>query len=169
MLLIGLTFAAYFLFELFAALRLHALQYLLIGMANCVFYLLLLALAEQIGFASRVFASALASTTLIGDLQRRGAALDAARAPIGALLGAMYAYLYVTLRAEDYALLFGAVGTFAALATFMYMTRRVDWHRLSFGPRAPDDGGAAAAGLAGSPRSPRARSRPSRGKTKRGR
>jgi inner membrane protein len=135
-LLIGLTFAAYFLFELFAALRLHALQYLLIGMANCVFYLLLLALAEQVGFALAYVASAVASTTLISTYS--AAVLRSMRraVPIGALLGTMYAYLYVTLRAEDYALLFGAVGTFAALATFMHVTRRVEWHRLSFGPRA---------------------------------
>jgi len=55
--------------------------------------------------------------------------------PVGALLGVMYAYLYVTLQAEDYALMFGAVGTFAALAAFMYLTRRVDWHAPRIGPR----------------------------------
>jgi inner membrane protein len=139
-LLIGLTFAAYFLFELFAHLRLHALQYLLIGIANCVFYLLLLALAEQIGFALAYAASAIASTTLISTYS--AAVLRSMRraAPIGALLGTVYAYLYVTLRAEDYALLFGSLGTFAALATFMHFTRHVDWHDLHFGPRAPGDG-----------------------------
>jgi inner membrane protein len=140
-LLIGSTFAAYFLFELFAALRLHALQYLLIGMANCVFYLLLLALAEQIGFGYAYFASAVASTALIAMYS--AAVLRSMRraVPIGALLSGLYAYLYVTLRAEDYALLFGAVGTFGALATFMYVTRNVDWNRLRFGPREPDDRG----------------------------
>jgi inner membrane protein len=139
-LLIGLTFAAYFLFELFAALRLHALQYLLIGMANCVFYLLLLALAEQIGFALAYAASAVASTTLIATYS--AAVLRSMRraVPIGALLATVYAYLYVTLRAEDYALLFGALGTFAALAAFMHFTRHVDWHALRFGPHTPAGG-----------------------------
>ena len=133
-LIIGLTFIAYFLFELFAALRLHALQYLLIGMANCVFYLLLLALAEHIGFALAYVASATAATTLI--TMYSAAVLRSLRraVPVGVLLAALYGYLYVTLRAEDYALLFGALGLFMVLAAFMYLTRRVDWFSVTFGP-----------------------------------
>jgi inner membrane protein len=139
-LLIGLCFATYFAFELLAALRLHALQYLLIGMANCVFYLLLLALAEQIGFGCAYLASAGASAALItlysvAVLQSIGRAL-----PIGALLTALYAYLYVTLRAEDYALLLGAVGTFVTLAAIMYFTRHVDWHAVRIGSSEPGFG-----------------------------
>jgi inner membrane protein len=131
-LLIGLTFAAYFLFELFATVRLHALQYLLIGIANCVFYLLLLALAEHVGFGIAYLASAVASTGLI--VSYSVAVLRSMRRalPIGALLGALYSYLYVTLRAEDYALLLGALGTFCMLAAIMYLTRHVDWHAVRF-------------------------------------
>jgi inner membrane protein len=134
-LLIGLCFAAYFAFELLAGLRLHALHYLLIGMANCVFYLLLLALAEQIGFGSAYFASAGASAALI-TLYSVAVLRSVRRAlPIGVLLAALYAYLYVTLRAEDYALLLGALGTFGALAGVMYFTRHVDWHAVRIGSR----------------------------------
>jgi len=138
-LILGFTFAAYFLFELFAALRLHALQYLLIGLANCVFYLLLLALAEHIGFAPAYIASAVASTALITSYS--GAVLRSVRraAPIGALLTALYGYLYVTLKAEDYALLFGALGVFTVLAAFMYLTRHIDWFDVTFG-RKTDEG-----------------------------
>jgi inner membrane protein len=138
-LILGFTFVAYFLFELFARLRLHALQYLLIGLANCVFYLLLLALAEHIGFAPAYVASAVAATALITSYS--GAVLRSMRraAPIGALLTALYGYLYVTLKAEDYALLFGALGVFAVLAAFMYLTRHVDWFDVTFG-RKTDDG-----------------------------
>jgi inner membrane protein len=140
-LIIGLTFVAYFLFELTAALRLHPLQYLLIGMANCVFYLLLLALAEHVGFGPAYVASAVAATALITSYS--GAVLASLRraAPIGGLLTALYGYLYVTLKAEDYALLFGALGVFAALAAFMYLTRHIDWFAVSFGPRRGGDGG----------------------------
>lgn len=138
-LIIGLTFMAYFLFELFAALRLHTLQYLLIGLANCVFFLLLLALAEHVGFAPAYVASAAAATALITSYS--AAVLQSLRRalPIGALLAALYGYLYVTLRAEDYALLFGALGLFAVLAGFMYLTRRVDWHRVTFAASAAPD------------------------------
>lgn len=132
-LLIGLSFAAYFLFEIFVGLRLHPLQYLLIGMANCVFYLLLLALAEHVGFGLAYVVSAIASAALIGAYS--AAVLDSLRRalPVAGLLAAMYGYLYVTLRAEDYALLFGALGVFVALAAFMFLTRRVDWYRVTFG------------------------------------
>ena len=132
-LLIGLSFGAYFLFEIFVGLRLHLLQYLLIGMANCVFYLLLLALAEHVGFGWAYVSSAVASTVLIGAYSAAVLGSLGRALPIAALLAAMYGYLYVTLRAEDYALLFGALGVFAALAAFMFMTRRVDWHRVTFG------------------------------------
>ena len=134
-LIVGLTFIAYFLFELFAPLRLHAFQYLLIGLANCVFYLLLLALAEHIGFGPAYFASAVAATALITSYS--GAVLRSLRraVPIGGLLTALYGYLYVTLKAEDYALLFGALGVFTALAAFMYLTRRIDWFDVTFGGR----------------------------------
>jgi inner membrane protein len=132
-LIIGFTFVAYFLFELFAALRLHALQYLLIGLANAVFYLLLLALAEHVGFGPAYAASAVASTALITSYS--GAVLGALRraVPISGLMTALYGYLYVTLKAEDYALLFGALGVFGVLAGFMYLTRHVDWFAVTFG------------------------------------
>ena len=138
-LILGFTFVAYFLFELFAPLRLHALQYLLIGLANCVFYLLLLALSEHIGFGPAYVASAVAATALITSYS--GAILRSLRraAPIGALLTALYGYLYVTLKAEDYALLFGALGVFTALAAFMYLTRHIDWFDVTFG-RSGSDG-----------------------------
>jgi len=138
-LILALTFAAYFLFELFAALRLHTLQYLLIGLANCVFFLLLLALAEQVGFVPAYVASATAAIALVTSYS--AAVLRSLRRalPVGGLLAALYSYLYVTLRAEDLALLFGAVGLFTVLATFMYMTRRVDWYHVSFSPNAGGD------------------------------
>jgi inner membrane protein len=130
---------AYFLFELFAALRLHPLQYLLIGLANCVFYVLLLALAEHIGFAAAYAGSAVAATGLITSYSAAVLRSFMRAAPIGAVLAGLYGYLYVTLRAEDFALLIGAVGSFAALAAFMYVTRRVDWFNVTLGgPR--DDG-----------------------------
>jgi inner membrane protein len=131
----GLTFLVYFLFETFAALRLHALQYLAVGMANCLFFLLLLAIAEHWGFGQAYVASAFASTLLIGGYS--AAILRRARRalPVVALLTSVYGYLYVTLQAEDYALLLGALGLFAILAAFMWLTRRVDWFDVKFAAR----------------------------------
>jgi len=133
-LFIGLTFAVYFLCEVFAGLRLHALQYLSVGVANSLFFLLLLALAEHIGFELAYVASALASTLLIAAYSAAILGTGRRALYVAGLLALVYAYLYVALRAEDYALLIGAFGLFAMLATFMMLTRKVDWFALSFEP-----------------------------------
>lgn len=131
-LFVGLTFLVYFLCEVFAGLRLHALQYLSVGVANSLFFLLLLALAEHIGFELAYVASALGSILLITAYS--AAALGTGRRAlyVAGLLSLVYAYLYIAVRAEDYALLIGALGLFAAVAAFMMLTRRVDWFALSF-------------------------------------
>ena len=130
-LFLALTFVTYFLFEVFATMRLHALQYLSVGLANCMFYLLLLALGEHIGFGLAYLTSTTASIILLGGYS--AAILKSWRraAPMIALLTAVYGYLYATLLAEDFALLGGTLGLFAILAAFMYLTRNVDWYAVS--------------------------------------
>src|SRR5262249_34493145 len=101
----------------------------------------LLAFAEQIGFGLAYLASAGASAALI-TLYSVAVLRSVLRAlPIGVLLAGLYSYLYVTLRAEDYALLLGALGTFGTLAGVMYFTRHVDWQAVRIGSiRATSDG-----------------------------
>ena len=131
-LFLSLTFLAYFLFELFTPLRLHAFQYLLVGFANALFYLLLIAIAEHADFKFAYGASAVASIGLITGYS--AAVLGAARRalPIALLLIAIYGYLYFILQLEDYALLSGSLGILTILAAVMYATRRIDWHSVSF-------------------------------------
>lgn len=129
------TFLTVWLVEVLSARRLHAIQYLLLGSALSLFGLLQLAFAEHLGFA---VAFVIAAGAIVGmvtlycwsALQRFGRALA-----VGATLGGLYAYLYTLLRAEDYALLGGALALFAALAVVMLLTRRVDWQQL--GTRVP--------------------------------
>ncbi len=129
-LFLALTFASLWLFECLAGVRIHAIQYLLVGAAMCLFYLLELSLAEHVGFgASYALASAgvvaLVASYCASVLGRTGRA-----ASIGAVLVALYGYLYVLLTNEDYALLSGSLALFAALALVMFLTRRVDWTAL---------------------------------------
>lgn len=136
-LFIGLSFLAYFMFEIFGHLRLHPFQYLLVGFANCLFYLLLLSLSEHVSFGFAYTLSAAASTALVvgysaSILEKRSRIL----AMLGLLAG-LYTFLFVTLRAEQYAMLIGAVALFAILAVVMYLTRRLDWYRVRLG-RGPD-------------------------------
>ena len=124
-LFIGLTFAACLLFELATGTRPHALQYGLIGLSLCVFYLLLLSFAEQIGFGPAYLVSAAAvaaqGALYTATLQRRvlpGLAF-------GALLGVLYGALYALLQLEDVALLSGSLLLFALLSLAMWFTRNL--------------------------------------------
>ncbi|MDH3321092.1 MAG: cell envelope integrity protein CreD [Betaproteobacteria bacterium] len=130
-LFIGLTFAAFLLFELLRRLALHPIQYALVGLALAMFFLLLTALSEHIDFALAYAIATFACVGLIaGYLVRvlRSAALGLA---FGGALGALYAMLYALLKAEDYSLLGGAMLLFGLLAAVMIATRRVDWYGLT--------------------------------------
>ena len=134
-LFILLTFATVWLIEVLAGVRVHPIQYLMLGGALCLFYLLELSLSEHLGFP---LAYAIASISVIGMvaaycvvvLHRIRRALV-----VGAGVALLYAYLYILLMNEDYALLIGSVGLFAILAAIMYVTRRVDWYAV--GARSP--------------------------------
>jgi inner membrane protein len=132
-----LTFVAFYLFELFYARRIHSVQYLLVGSALCLFYLLLLSLSEHVGFA-RAYAIASAAVVVVIAGYVRAALGGTTRAlAIAGMLVALYAFLFVLLHVQDYALLVGSVGLFLVLALLMYATRNVDWYRV--GRPAPSD------------------------------
>ena len=127
-LVLALVFTAFFLFEILAGLRLHPVQYALVGAALCLFYLALLALGEVAAPGPAYIVAAAASSALItlysaAILRSRGRA-----GIIAALLAAVYGALYVVLRMEDYALLAGTAALFVALGAVMYCTRHIDWH-----------------------------------------
>ncbi|HEX3553969.1 MAG TPA: cell envelope integrity protein CreD [Thermoanaerobaculia bacterium] len=122
-----LTFLTFFLYEQFNPFSLHPVQYLLVGFALCLFYLLLLSLSEHAPFGLAYLAASAATVLLIGGYSvaiLRGA-LRASLMTV--VLGTLYGYLYVLLQLEDYALLLGSIGLFLILALVMYLTRRIDW------------------------------------------
>ncbi|MDB5801930.1 MAG: Cell envelope integrity protein CreD [Rhodocyclales bacterium] len=129
-LFIAITLGGFLLFELLRNLRLHALQYLLIGAALLIFFLLLLALSERLGFAQAYAIAAGACVALIGIYS--SSLLRSAWLALGfsAGLGALYGALYVILLSEQNALLMGSLLIFALLAAVMLGTRKVDWHSL---------------------------------------
>jgi inner membrane protein len=125
-----LTFLFLWLFEVLAKVRIHWIQYLLVGAALCLFYLLELSLSEQLGFvAAYTLASAavvgLITTYSLAVLKRVGRA-----ALLGFAVAILYTYLFVLLNNQDYALLVGSIGLFSILAAVMYLTRRIDWYNL---------------------------------------
>ncbi len=128
LLFLVLPFCTLFLFEVFSRRRIHPLQYLLVGLADCVFYLLLLSLAEHLSFELAYGIGAAACAILVTSYT---VAVVRSRAGVVMLpvLAAAYGFLALVLSSEDNALLMGAVGLFLLLGTVMFLTRRVDWYR----------------------------------------
>ncbi len=128
-LFLGLTFLALWLFEVLAGVRVHAVQYAMVGAAMTLFYLMLLGIAEHTGFALAYGLAASGIVALIAAyavavLGRRGRGVA-----IGGVVASLYGYLYVLLHNQDHALLVGSLGLFVALALVMWLTRSVDWSR----------------------------------------
>ena len=126
-LFIGFTFLTLLMFDVIGGIRISAVEYLLMGAGLVLFFVLLLAFAEVIGFAA---AYVLASAAIAGlNTAYSAAVLKSWRRAglIGGLLIALYAVLYILLNQQDYALLIGSLLLFAALAGVMYATRRIDW------------------------------------------
>jgi len=135
-LFILLTFAAVWLIEVLAGVRVHPIQYLMLGGALCLFYLLELSLSEHLGFP---LAYAVASAAVVSMVAGYGVVV-LQRLSRGVVVAAgvalLYVYLYILLMNEDYALLIGSIGLFAILGAIMFATRRVDWYAV--GAPAPE-------------------------------
>ncbi|HEX9932200.1 MAG TPA: cell envelope integrity protein CreD [Allosphingosinicella sp.] len=126
-LFIGFTFLAFLLFDVIGGVRVTAVEYLLVGVSLILFFVLLLAFAEVIGFTP-AYLVASAGITLLNTAYSAAVLKSWRRAGfIGALLAALYAVLYVLLSLEAYSLLIGSLMLFAALAGVMYLTRNIDW------------------------------------------
>ena len=126
-LFIGFTFAMFLMFDVIAGVRVSAVEYLLVGAGLILFFVLLLAFAEVIGFTP---AYLLAAAAIIGLLAAYSAAVLGSwrrGGYVAALLAGLYATLYVLLSLEAYSLLIGSLLLFAALAAIMYLTRKLDW------------------------------------------
>lgn len=125
---VGLVFLAYFMFETTQGKRVHPAQYVLIGLAQIIFYLLLLSIAEHTGFD---VAFAIAATATVGLISAyAGWVFESRKQGVIALaaFSLLYVLIYVLMRLEDFALLIGALASFAAIAAVMYFTRRIDWY-----------------------------------------
>jgi inner membrane protein len=134
-LFMGLVFLAFFIFETIAKRRVHPAQYVLIGLAQIVFYLLLLSVAERTGFDVAFLIAAGATVALISSYA--GWVFESVKQGIAALLSftVLYGLIYGLMRLEDLALLIGAVTGFAAIAAVMWFTRRVDWYGTPADPK----------------------------------
>ncbi|MCX6279951.1 MAG: cell envelope integrity protein CreD [Bacteroidetes bacterium] len=130
-LFIALTFLIFFFLELLNNNSIHPLQYILIGFALCIFYVLLLSLSEQLYFN---FAYLIASIMTIGLITwySRSILRDKKLAYlVSGNLVILYSFIFVILQLQDYALLIGSMGLFVILTIVMYYSRKIDWKGIN--------------------------------------
>ncbi len=128
LLFIALTFTFFFFLEILLKRQIHAVQYILVGMALIIFYTLLLSISEYTGFNAAYLIAALATVSLIGSYV--WTVFKNGKTAIGfiAALAGLYFYIFILIQSEDYALLFGSIGLFLILAVIMYFSRKIEWY-----------------------------------------
>jgi inner membrane protein len=121
-------FLTLFLLEIFAKRRIHPAPYILAGVGDVVFYLLLLSLSEQMPFFTAYLAAALAVTFMLTLYSRSLLGSFNKSWYMGLVSAISYILLYAVLNAQSYALLIGSIGAFAVTALIMFLTRKLDWY-----------------------------------------
>lgn len=130
LLFVLLTFVGFFMFELIKQLRIHPIQYGLVGSALAIFFLLLVSLSEHIDFGLSYLAATVACIALIVFYLSAVLRSVVRALGFGAMLVTLYGALYGLLISEDNALVLGAGLLFVILAAIMALTRKVDWYQL---------------------------------------
>jgi inner membrane protein len=126
---IALTFLVFFFVEVLAKLRIHPIQYSLVGIALILFYCLLLSISEHLGFMISYLIASIAVVVMITAYSYSIFKNKMQTAILSVLLGILYVFLYIILQLEDVALLIGSIGLFVILGIVMYLSRKVKWYR----------------------------------------
>jgi inner membrane protein len=126
---IVITFIAFFFVEILNRKRLHPIQYLLVGFAICLFYVLLLAISEHLSFNWAYLIGCVTILTLIIFYTQSVFKNTRITLIFNGILALLYGFFYSLLQLEDYSLLLGSVGLLIILAVVMYLTRNIDWYR----------------------------------------
>ncbi|WP_243347778.1 cell envelope integrity protein CreD [Parabacteroides sp. FAFU027] len=128
--LITLTFLLLFFVELLNGVNVHPFQYLLIGLALCIFYTLLLSISEHLSFNVSYCISGVATIGLITLYSRSISGMKQISLLIMGVLIILYGFIFTVLQLEDYALLMGSIGLFVILAIVMYYSKKINWYDI---------------------------------------
>ena len=127
---ITLTFLIFFFVQILNKVRIHPIQYIIVGLALCVFYTLLIALSEHISFDASYLISSVCIITMITLYSYSIAKNSRLTKIIGGILTLLYLFIYSILQMQDYALLMGSIGLFVVLGIIMYLSRKIDWYAI---------------------------------------
>ena len=128
-LIITLSFLMFFLIEVTQKLKIHAFQYILIGLALLIFYTLLLSISEHLGFNLAYWISCLSVIGLISFYSSTVLSNKRLSYLLAGSLSMIYGFIFIIIQIETYALLVGSIGLFFILALTMYFTRKISWYR----------------------------------------
>jgi len=128
---IALTFMILFFTEILNRKRIHPFQYILTGLALCIFYLLLISLSEHIGFNNAYLVSSIAIIAMVTLYASTIFKQKKLTLLTGGVIAILYAFLFITLQLQDYALLMGSIGLFLVMGLVMYISRKVDWYKIA--------------------------------------
>jgi inner membrane protein len=129
-LLISLTFLVFFFSQIKKQLRVHPIQYLMIGLAICLFFVLLVAISEHWNFDGAYLLGAIAMIGVITGYSHLSFRNTMLTRVLLVTLSTIYTFIYVIIQLQDHALLLGSIGLFIILAVVMFMSRNVDWYNV---------------------------------------
>ena len=127
---ITLTFLVFFFVQILNQVRIHPVQYIIVGLALCVFYTLLIALSEHIPFNISYLLSSISIIAMVTLYAHSIAKNKRLTSVIGLILILLYLFIYSIIQMQDYALLMGSIGLFIVLAIIMYLSRKIDWYAI---------------------------------------
>ncbi len=128
---ITLTFLLFFFVQILNGVRIHPIQYIIVGLALCVFYTLLVALSEHIPFKYSYLISSVSIISMITLYAQSISKNLKLTYIIGLILIMLYLFIYSIIQMQDYALLMGSFGLFLVLATIMYLSRKINWYSIN--------------------------------------
>lgn len=127
--IIGLTFLVFFLVEVLNKRKIHPFQYALVGLALCLFYVLLVSISEHYGFNKAYAISSVAIVLMVTLYSVSVFKMPKLTGLLFLVITGVYGFLFTTLQLTDYALLMGSAGLTLILAATMYFTRNINWYK----------------------------------------
>ena len=131
LLFISLTFLVYFFTQIKNRLRIHPIQYLMVGLAICLFFTLLIALSEHLSFDLAYLIGASGTIGMITAYSFFVFKNKLLTAILSGILIILYGFIYIILQMQNYSLLIGSIGLFFILGTVMFMSRNIDWYSIT--------------------------------------
>lgn len=129
-LLISLTFLSFFFIQILRKVQMHPLQYLLIGFALSLFYILLVSISEHLSFDLAYLISAFSTILLVSIYVKKIFKSKNLWLVISSVLSILYVFIFTIIQLQEYSLLMGSIGLFITLAIIMYLSRNIDWYNV---------------------------------------